>query len=169
MNKSRILYLFTRTPLHVGAGTSVGAIDQPIIRERHTGFPIIPASSLKGTFADAWEAELEENGKKFLRVTSKEIEKEGKKEIVPDVVKDAAWLFGSNNDKVAFTGSLQFSEAKLLALRRRDLDALATGLRRGARLSRLPQTLCPLNYASLDAQRYAQTAWPGYPALPVQY
>ena len=44
MSNSRILYLFTRTPLHVGAGASVGAIDQPIQRERHTGFPVIPAS-----------------------------------------------------------------------------------------------------------------------------
>jgi len=52
MSKSRILYLFTRTPLHVGAGSSVGAIDQPIIRERHTGFPVIPGSSLKGVLRD---------------------------------------------------------------------------------------------------------------------
>ncbi len=28
--QNRILYIFTRTPLHVGAGSSVGAIDQPI-------------------------------------------------------------------------------------------------------------------------------------------
>jgi CRISPR-associated protein Cmr4 len=49
---SRILYLFTRTPLHVGAGASVGAIDQPIIRERHTGFPVIPGTSLKGVLRD---------------------------------------------------------------------------------------------------------------------
>jgi CRISPR-associated protein Cmr4 len=46
----RNLLIFTRTPLHVGAGSSVGAIDQPIQRERHTGFPIIPGSSLKGVF-----------------------------------------------------------------------------------------------------------------------
>jgi len=52
MSNSRILYLFTRTPLHVGAGSSVGAIDQPIQRERHTGFPIIPGSSLKGVLRD---------------------------------------------------------------------------------------------------------------------
>jgi CRISPR-associated protein Cmr4 len=51
MNR-KILYLFTRTPLHVGAGTSVGAIDQPIQRERHTGYPIIPGSSLKGVLRD---------------------------------------------------------------------------------------------------------------------
>jgi len=52
MSKSSLLYLFTRTPLHVGAGASVGAIDQPIQRERHTGFPIIPGSALKGVLAD---------------------------------------------------------------------------------------------------------------------
>jgi len=50
---TKILYLFTRTPLHVGAGSSVGAIDQPIIRERHTGFPVIPGSSIKGVLRDA--------------------------------------------------------------------------------------------------------------------
>lgn len=50
--KTKLLYLFTRTPLHVGAGPSVGAIDQPIVRERHTGFPIIPGSSIKGVLRD---------------------------------------------------------------------------------------------------------------------
>ncbi|MDB0056973.1 type III-B CRISPR module RAMP protein Cmr4 [Akkermansiaceae bacterium] len=50
--KTKLLYLFTRTPLHVGAGASVGAIDQPVQRERHTGFPIIPGSSIKGVLAD---------------------------------------------------------------------------------------------------------------------
>lgn len=42
------LVILTRTPLHVGAGSSVGAVDQPVQRERHTGFPIIPGSSIKG-------------------------------------------------------------------------------------------------------------------------
>ncbi len=51
---SKILYLFTRTPLHVGAGASVGAIDQPVQRERHTGFPIVPGSSIKGVLADLY-------------------------------------------------------------------------------------------------------------------
>lgn len=49
----KLLLIFTRTPLHVGAGASVGAIDQPIIRERHTGFPVIPGSSIKGVLRDA--------------------------------------------------------------------------------------------------------------------
>ncbi len=116
MNKSKILYLFTRTPLHVGAGASVGAIDQPIIRERHTGFPIIPASSLKGSFVDQWDANLEQGEgdkkKKFLRVNTKKNEKD---EDVVDQALASAWLFGSNNDKAAFTGSIQFGEGRLLA------------------------------------------------------
>jgi CRISPR-associated protein Cmr4 len=103
----KLLYIFTRTPLHVGAGSSVGAIDQPIQRERHTGFPIIPASSLKGTFADAWNGELiqeEENG------TSKKVRvgKDGQRS-------EAAWLFGADKADFAAAGAVQFSEAKLLA------------------------------------------------------
>jgi CRISPR-associated protein Cmr4 len=108
MSNSRILYLFTRTPLHVGAGASVGAIDQPIQRERHTGFPIIPGSSLKGTFADLWNGDLraaptKTNGNRKVRVTD-----DGSSS-------PAAWLFGSDNDKHASAGALQFSEARLLA------------------------------------------------------
>jgi len=93
--QQRILLIFTRTPLHVGAGASVGAIDQPIIRERHTQFPIIPASSLKGSFADLWNTSLSESGKRG----------EGQ----------AAWLFGSDDPDKAAAGALLFGEARLLA------------------------------------------------------
>jgi CRISPR-associated protein Cmr4 len=96
----RNLLIFTRTPLHVGAGASVGAIDQPIQRERHTGFPIIPGSSLKGCFADHWNDSLEtdSSGKKTRGAQS-----------------NAAWLFGAEDAKTACAGALSFSEARLLA------------------------------------------------------
>ncbi len=102
MTTTRILTLFTRTPLHVGAGASVGAIDQPIIRERHTGFPIIPGSSLKGSFADHWNDTLEtqEEGEKIKKARGKST---------------AAWLFGSDDANSAAAGSLIFSEARILA------------------------------------------------------
>lgn len=105
-NHRKILYIFTRTPLHVGAGASVGAIDQPIIRERHTGFPIIPASSLKGTFADAWN-DATMQGRQFKRTV--------KNASGSWDVNEVAWLFGSDDANYAFAGALQFSEAKLLA------------------------------------------------------
>lgn len=52
--KTKLMTIFTRTPLHVGCGSSVGAVDQPVARERHTGFPVIPGSALKGVLADLW-------------------------------------------------------------------------------------------------------------------
>jgi len=36
------------TPLHIGAGQGLGHVDLPIVREAHTNFPYIPATSLKG-------------------------------------------------------------------------------------------------------------------------
>jgi CRISPR-associated protein Cmr4 len=113
MSNKRILYLFTRTPLHVGAGASVGAIDQPVQRERHTGFPVIPATSLKGSFADQWPLTLRNSKGTLVRLTTK---KEGEKTVVDQLdPSDAAWLFGSDDANVSFAGALQFSEARLLA------------------------------------------------------
>lgn len=58
--ETRLMHIFTRTPLHVGAGSSVGAIDMPIQRERHTQIPIIPGSSLKGVLRDLWKGDAEQ-------------------------------------------------------------------------------------------------------------
>ncbi|MEI8040274.1 MAG: type III-B CRISPR module RAMP protein Cmr4 [Verrucomicrobiota bacterium] len=111
MQPSKLLYIFTRTPLHVGAGASVGAIDQPVQRERHTGFPVIPASSLKGTFADAWLTDDMPRNDKGDRIRVKASKDGGTIiETTP-----AAWLFGSDDANHAWAGALQFSEAKLLA------------------------------------------------------
>jgi CRISPR-associated protein Cmr4 len=97
MSEKRILYIFTRTPLHVGAGSSVGAIDQPIIRERHTGFPLIPGSAIKGVLAD---------GDAYLanRKTGERTEK-------------GRAMFGHEkpDDPNARSGSISFGEGKLLA------------------------------------------------------
>ena len=112
---SRLLYLFTRTPLHVGAGSSVGAIDQPIVRERHTDLPIIPGSSIKGVLADLWNHELLPDEDKARRVTAREETRGERKVWNQDKVTEAVWLFGSDNDKVASAGAVSFGEARLLA------------------------------------------------------
>jgi len=36
------------TPLHLGEGTQIGAVDLPVARERHTDWPFVPGASLKG-------------------------------------------------------------------------------------------------------------------------
>lgn len=52
--KQKLMTIFSRTPVCVGAGSSVGAIDLPVMRERHTRIPIIPGSSIKGVLRDLW-------------------------------------------------------------------------------------------------------------------
>lgn len=49
------LFLVCETPLHAGSGDSLGVVDLPIQRERHTSFPKIESSSLKGALRQAFE------------------------------------------------------------------------------------------------------------------
>lgn len=89
--QTKIMTLFTRTPLHVGCGSSVGAVDQPVVRERHTGFPVIPGSAIKGVLADLWNEDFKRSD-------------EGKR------------YFGEDdNKKPSQAGAISFGEAKLLA------------------------------------------------------
>jgi CRISPR-associated protein Cmr4 len=43
-----ILTMYAVTPCHAGSGSSTGVVDLPIQRERHTNWPMIHASGLKG-------------------------------------------------------------------------------------------------------------------------
>jgi CRISPR-associated protein Cmr4 len=52
---AKLLFLHALSSLHAGVGQGVGVIDQPIAREKATGIPYIPGSSLKGVFRDACE------------------------------------------------------------------------------------------------------------------
>lgn len=50
--KSNILFIHAQTSLHPGSGTGTGAIDLPVQRERHTDWPLIPGSTIKGVLRD---------------------------------------------------------------------------------------------------------------------
>ncbi|OGR06910.1 MAG: type III-B CRISPR module RAMP protein Cmr4 [Deltaproteobacteria bacterium RIFOXYD12_FULL_50_9] len=49
---TRLCVLYAIAPVHAGSGSSTGAVDLPIQRERHTGWPQIQASGVKGAFRD---------------------------------------------------------------------------------------------------------------------
>lgn len=58
----RLLGLLAETAIHAGVGVQVGVVDLPIQRERHTGWPTIYGSGLKGVLRDearpaGWSAE----------------------------------------------------------------------------------------------------------------
>ena len=138
---TQLLTLFTRTPLHVGAGASVGAVDQPVVRERHTRFPVIPGSALKGVLADLW------------------LEKNEKGEIVRS--KEGKDLFGfdekQTKENPGYAGSLYIGESKLLAFPVRSAKGCfawitcPTALRRFDREASAKLPLDGLPAAAMDA------------------
>ncbi len=48
MSDKTLLFMHALTGLHPGSGTALGVVDLPVQRERHTHWPTIPGSSLKG-------------------------------------------------------------------------------------------------------------------------
>lgn len=52
---SKPFFIICESPLHAGSGSDLGIVDLPIQRERHTGFPKIESSSLKGSIRQAFE------------------------------------------------------------------------------------------------------------------
>jgi CRISPR-associated protein Cmr4 len=46
--EKKALFMYCVSPVHMGAGMALGVIDNPIQRERHTEYPVIAGSGLKG-------------------------------------------------------------------------------------------------------------------------
>lgn len=57
MSSTRLLLMHALSPLHAGAGQGVGVIDLPIARDKATGLPYVPGSSVKGVLRDACQSE----------------------------------------------------------------------------------------------------------------
>jgi len=63
-----MLYLYVETPLHVGSGRSLGAVDLPIQREATTGYPIVQASGLKGRLRAEARERMKESPEEFKAI-----------------------------------------------------------------------------------------------------
>jgi len=113
-------FMVVETPLHAGSGTELGVVDMPIQRERHTSFPKIEASGLKGCIREAFEELKTEDSKvksdkleeKFPDLEEKwEIERDGKELIKFD---EAISLAFGPEEGDAHAGALGFTDARLL-------------------------------------------------------
>ncbi|WP_298819062.1 RAMP superfamily CRISPR-associated protein [Chloroflexus sp.] len=52
MATTYLYFLHALSPLHAGTGQGSGVIDLPIAREKATGIPYLPGSSVKGVLRD---------------------------------------------------------------------------------------------------------------------
>lgn len=100
-----LLFLHAQTPIHPGSGTALGVVDLPVQRERHTDWPVIPGSSLKGVLRDARRRAV--SGKSLKGADDD-----------PAVVE----AFGPpTKDAGAHAGALSVSDARILAFPVRSL------------------------------------------------
>ncbi|WP_225999427.1 type III-B CRISPR module RAMP protein Cmr4 [Paenibacillus sp. BJ-4] len=60
-NVSQWYWIHCLSPLHIGSGEGLGAIDLPIMREKVTEWPMIPGSSMKGVKRDYYRVKEGEN------------------------------------------------------------------------------------------------------------
>jgi CRISPR-associated protein Cmr4 len=110
-----LLVLHAETPLHPGTGAALGVVDLPVQRERHTQFPTIPGTSLKGVLRDAARTR-------------------GRSDDDPLVVS----LFGMpQGDGEPEAGLLSISDARLLAMPVRSLKGVFAWITCPAVLERL--------------------------------
>ncbi|MEJ5305704.1 MAG: type III-B CRISPR module RAMP protein Cmr4 [Ignavibacteria bacterium] len=126
-------YFRTISSLHCGSGNDLGMVDLPIQREKHTSFPKVESSSLKGAIREAFENKLEQQKVEFLEIISKnDSSKIGfenindKKRLKLSFDYSIQLLFGYDEDNLdelikkefeedsEFSGALAFSDARIL-------------------------------------------------------
>src|ERR1022692_2181401 len=94
MPQTKVYWLHALTPLHVGAGAGLGFIDLPVMREKATGWPMVPGSAVKGVLADSHDASAEKREGKPLMTAA----------------------FGTGGEENANAGALVFTDARLVCL-----------------------------------------------------
>ena len=92
--EAKLLFLHALSNLHTGTGQGVGVVDLPIAREKVTGIPLVPGSSVKGVLRDACSADDKTKFKMFGPPT---------------------------NDPDTYAGAVNFSDLNLLLLPMRSL------------------------------------------------
>jgi len=93
-----ILSFYSISPVHAGSGMATGAVDLPIQRERHTNWPHIQASAVKGS----------------IRAHFRDYSDEDKKKSINQIFgSDSQDKYPGNDDSIP--GAISVSDAKLLA------------------------------------------------------
>lgn len=97
------LFMLSETPIHVGSGTDLGVVDLPVQREKHTNYPKIESSGVKGCIRESFE-QLKNDGK--LRYKGNIIEEKSSQDYIN-------YTFGPEEGD-AHAGAMSFTDARVL-------------------------------------------------------
>jgi CRISPR-associated protein Cmr4 len=132
-----LLFIHAQTGLHPGSGTALGTVDLPIQRERHTQWPVIPGSTLKGILRDA----------------CRPADRDGQAR------EDWLAAFGPETTEAdKHAGAVSLTDARLLAFPVRSLKGVFAWVACPAVLERLQRDL---NLARTDGNAFALPTGPG--------
>jgi CRISPR-associated protein Cmr4 len=154
-NPNALLFLHAHTPLHPGSGTALGFVDLPVQRERHTQWPVIPGSALKGILRDACREKERANYDGCRRRANDE-----------DPTLTAVFGPGKIEDSDSHAGALAVTDARLLAFPVRSpkgvfawvtCPAVLERLCRDARLAGQSVPGMPLSLGAEEAACHAQS------------
>lgn len=148
-----LLGLYAQTSLHPGSGTALGAVDLPVQRERHTQWPTIPGSAIKGVARDACRERYAQEDRTDRRT-------------VDQTHAALRAAFGPDTDTASeFAGALSFTDARLLAFPVRSLVGVFAHVTCPAVLRRLRRDLemggWPSPWPEFSFTRASQVATPG--------
>jgi CRISPR-associated protein Cmr4 len=110
--KVQPFFIIVETPLHAGNGSDLGLVDLPIQRERHTEYPKIEASGLKGSIREAFEVrdpQIEIKSQK-IKATDKIRYKDNDKEKEIDYL---SLVFGPDGNET-HASAIAFIDARIL-------------------------------------------------------
>jgi CRISPR-associated protein Cmr4 len=142
-----LLGLYAQTSLHPGSGTALGLVDLPVQRERHTQWPTIPGSAIKGVARDACRERIAEQSDlndlpRFDDRPDKKAERDGTKRQRADATMRLNAAFGPPTEGAKdFAGSVSFTDARLLAFPVRSLAGVFAHVTCPAVLRRLKRDL----------------------------
>ncbi len=100
------VFMLAESAVHAGSGTELGLVDLPIQRERHTGFPKIESSGIKGCVREAFKSPSVKDKIRGLLGDGSDIDGRIKKVIEQ--------VFGPEEGDL-HSGALGFTDARLAA------------------------------------------------------
>lgn len=127
-SEKRLMFIHALTGLHPGSGTALGVVDLPVQRERHTQWPTIPGSTLKGVLRDACREQVAQGNGGDRKQANK-----------ADVI---AIVFGPDSGEAdKHAGAISLTDARILAFPVRSLRGVFAWVTCPAVLERLDRDL----------------------------
>jgi CRISPR-associated protein Cmr4 len=155
--KGGLLGLHALTALHPGSGAALGTVDLPVQRERHTHWPNIAGSALKGILRDACREDIarradlhdldryDDDKDKDKPEDRAARRKDGSKRRLADATLLLNELFGPpTGGSAEFAGAISVSDARLVAFPVRSLKGIFAWVTCPAVLDRLTRDLALL-------------------------